>query len=77
MKELLKSGRIKETRALPYIVSPLSVAQNSHNKPRFVLDLQYVNYFVYKNKIKFDDWRTMQDFVENKGFLYKFDISQG
>ena len=41
------------------------------------MDLRYVNSFVYKDKIKFDDWRTMQDFVDNKDFLYKFDISQG
>ena len=77
MKELLKFGRIKETKSLPYVVSPLTVAKNSYNKPRLILDLRYVNSFVYKNKIKFDDWRTMQDFMDNKGFLYKFDVSQG
>ena len=77
MKELLKSGRIKETRAPPYIVSPFTVTKSSHNKPRLILDLRYVNCFVYKDKIKFDDWRTMQDFVDKKGFLYKFDISKG
>ena len=32
MKELLKSGRIKENRVPLYIVSPLTVAKNSHNK---------------------------------------------
>ena len=77
VKELLKRGRIKETKAPPYIVSLLTVAKNSHNKPRLILDLQYVNSFVFKDKRKFDDWRTMQDFVDNEGFLYKFDISQG
>ena len=77
MKELLKSGRIKETRAPTYIVSPFTVTKSSHNKPRLILDLRYVNSFVYKDKIKFDDWRTMQDFVDKKGFLYKFDISKG
>ena len=77
VKELLKFCRTKETRAPPYIVSPLTVAKNNHNKPRLILDLRYVNSFVYKGKIKFDDWRTMQDFVDNEGFPYKFDISQG
>ena len=77
VKEYLKSGRIKETRAPPYIVSPPTVAKNSRNKPRLILNLRYVNSFVYKDKIKFDDWRTMQDFVDKKGFLYKFDISKG
>ena len=32
VKELLKSGRIKENRVPLYIVSPLTVAKNSHNK---------------------------------------------
>ena len=77
VKELLKCGRIKETKAPPYIVSLLTVAKNSHNKPRLILDLQYVNSFGFKDKRKFGDWRTMQDFVDNEGFLYKFDISQG
>ena len=27
--------------------------------------------------MKFNDWGTIQDFVDKKGFLYKFDISQG
>ena len=76
VKELLKSGGIKETRAPPYIVNLLTVARNSHNKSRLILDLWYLNYFVYKDKIKFDDWRTMQDFVDNNGLLHKFDISQ-
>ena len=75
VKELLKSGRIKETRAPSYIVSPLTVAKNSHNKPRLISRLRYINSFVYEDKIKFYDWRTMQDFVDNEGFLYKFDIS--
>ena len=24
--------------------------------------------FVYKDRIKLDEWRTMQNFVDNKGF---------
>ena len=70
VEELLKSGRIKETRAPPYIVSPLTVSKNNHNKMRLILDF---NSFVYKDKIKFDDWRTMQDFVDKEVFRYKFD----
>ena len=37
------------------IVSPLTATKNSHNKPRLILDLRYVNSFVYKDKIKFDN----------------------
>ena len=71
MKETLVSGRINETRAPSYIVNPLTVTKNSHGKSRLILDLRHVIFFVYKDRIKFDDWRTMQHFVDNKGFSIK------
>ena len=45
MKKLLKSGRIKETRVPFYIVNPLTVAKNSHKKPKFILDLWDTQFF--------------------------------
>ena len=68
VKKLLKSGRIKETRTPFYIVNPLTVAKNSHKKPRFILDLRNAFFLVYKVRIKFDHWRTAKDFVDNKCF---------
>ena len=65
MKESLKFGRIKEIRAPYYIVNPLTITRISHNKPRLILDLRHVIFFVYKDRIKFDD---MQHFVDNEGF---------
>ena len=68
VKKLLKSGRIKETRTPFYIVNPLTVAKNSHKKPRFILDLRNAFFLVYKVRIKFDHWRTAKDFVDKKCF---------
>ena len=48
-----------------------TVTKSRHNKPRLILDLRHVIFFVYKVRIKFDDWRTMQHFVDNKGFFIK------
>ena len=42
-----------------------------------ILDLKYVNKHVFKDKMKFDDWKIMQDFLEPTDLLFKFDISQG
>ena len=64
--QLLKSRGINETGASTYIVIPLTVGKNSQSKPRFILELRYVNSFVYKDRIKFDDWRTTQNFIDDK-----------
>ena len=45
VKELLKSGRIKEIRAPSCIVYPLIITQNSHNKARLILNLLHINSF--------------------------------
>ena len=71
LNELLATGRV------PYVVNPLSVSIQRNGKKRLILDLRHVNKHVYKDKIKFDDWKTMEDFVVKQGFLFKFDIKQG
>ena len=74
---LLSIGRIKEVKNPPYVVNPLSVSENGSHKLRLILDLRYVNKHVFKDKIKFGDWKIMQDFLEPTDLLFKFDISQG
>ena len=43
---------------------------------RLILDLKYVDKHVFKDKIKFEDRKIMQDFLELTDLLLKFDISQ-
>ena len=76
LKELLNSGRILEVSTLPHVVNPLSVSI-SGEKLRLMLDLSYVNLFVYKDRIKFEDWKIMEEFVEKFDFMFKFDIKSG
>ena len=76
IQELLNSGRIREVDQPPYLVNPLSVSTNG-SKNRLILVLSWLNLFVYKEKIKFDDWKAMLHFVEKGVYLFKFDISQG
>ena len=68
VEELLNTGRIKEVKNPPYIVNPLSVSENGSQKVR------YVNKHVFKDKLKSDDWKIMQDFLEPTDLLFKFDI---
>ena len=76
LKSLLESGRIVETPVKPYVVNPLSVS-GSDEKLRLILDLTYVNYFVFKDPIKYDDWKVMEHLVHESDFLFKFDIKSG
>jgi len=76
--EMVKSGTVKETSIPPKVVIPLSVAENSSGKKRFILDLTYVNDFLYKDKIRFDDWKCFENYLKgDQGFLFKFDLKSG
>ena len=43
---MLKIGSIKEVKAPPRVINPLSVSENSAGKKRLILDLRY--YFRYQ-----------------------------
>ena len=43
-----------------------------------LLDLGYVNMHLYKGKIKFDDWKGFENYLQtNEGSLFKFDFKNG
>ena len=62
----------------PRIVNLLSVPIDSLGKKRLILDLRYVNMHLFKDKIKFDDWKCFENYLlANKGYLFKFDLKNG
>ena len=73
--ELLRTGRVKEVPSA-HIVNPLTVSECA-GKLRLILDLHFLNSYVVHQKIKFDDWALMEQFVTFGSFLIKFDITQG
>ena len=78
IKALLANKLVKETNNIPHVVSPLSVAENCASKNRLILDLRYANKHIYAHKVKFDDWKCFQNFL-NAGskFMFKFDLKGG
>ena len=60
----------------PHVINSLSVSAKGEKK-RLILDLRHLNLHVFRNKIKFDDWRIMQDFMERGGYRFKFDLKRG
>ena len=70
--ELLKGGLIKELQNRPHMVNPLTVSINGKGKERLILDLRHVNKQVVLNKIKFENWITLKQYVTKGGFGFVF-----
>ena len=61
---------------VPYILDILPFSEKS-DKLRLILGLRQVNINAYKDKIKFEDWDEMLNYVKNGCFICKFDLKQG
>ena len=73
ISKLLKCGSIIQAEKPPEVINPLSVSINSSGKKCLILDIGYVNSHVYKNKIKFEDRKCLEHYLEGKkGDLFKF-----
>ena len=78
ISEMLKIGSIKEVKAPPKVINPLSVSENSAGKKRLILDLRYINEHLYKDKIKFDDWKCFENYLQHTdGYASEFDLKSG
>ena len=59
-------------------MNPLSLSIDSSGKTHLILNLRYINMHLYKDKIKFDDWKCFKNYLlANKGYLFKFDLKNG
>ena len=76
LARLVETGCVLEVPFLPKVISPLSVSTKINNK-RLILDLRYVNKFIWKEKIKFDDWSVFRNYLCPKGYMFKFDLCSG
>ena len=59
------------------MVNPLTVSINGKGKERLILDLRQVINQDVLNKIKFENWTTLQEYVTKGGFGYVFDLKSG
>ena len=76
--ELLSSGRVcRVSKSSLRVVNPLSVSVQSCGKKRLILDLRYVNQHIFKQRVKFEDWRVELDYSEKGGHFTKFDLKSG
>lgn len=65
--DLFNTGHIIDTFSPCTVINPLTVSINTTGKKRLILDLRYINQFVWKQKFKLDDWTVMFEYVHKGG----------
>jgi len=59
---------------IPDNVNPLSVSIQSSGKKRLIIDLRHVNKFIYKQKFKCEDIKTIIQLLNRDYFMFNFDL---
>ena len=75
--DLLNKGCVALVSGCPEVVNPLSVVVNRSGKKRLILDLHEVNLHVWKDKVKFEDFKVALTYFKKTGFMFKFDLKSG
>ena len=73
IKELLQFNVIEERDSVPFVVSPLSVAENGAKK-RLILDLSKLNDYILCENISLEDGRDFFDLAQNLKYVSSFDL---
>ena len=69
ISELIERGCVKEVLNPPNFINPLHVVQRqSGGKCRLILSLSYLNRFLWKQSVRFEDIRTVFDLFQS-GYL--------
>ena len=75
--ELLHSDRVMELNNPPDGVNPLSVSVQPKGKKRLILDLRYINNFLIKRRVKYEDWKIALSYFQKGSFMITFDLKSG
>ena len=74
--ELLHSGRVMELNRPPDVVNPLSVSIQPNGKKRLILYLRYINNFLIKQRVKYEDWKIALSYFQKGSFMITFDLKR-
>ena len=77
INELCQSGRVVECQERPGVVNPLSVSVQASGKKRLILDLRYVNKFLFKQSVKYEDWKIAMSYFSPDSYMFTFDLKSG
>ena len=76
LRELIASKRVVEAPFKPTVVNPLSVSSDK-GKKRLILDLRYVNLHIWKDRVKFENWKVFSNYLTKDSYIFKFDLKSG
>ena len=77
LHDLVQAGCIVRAEEQPVVCSPLSVVRSSSGKRRLVLDLRYVNTFLWKDRFKYEDIKTAIQMIDTGDYAITFDLKSG
>ena len=75
--DLLSNNCVKLVAQKPHVCSPLLVVENAGGKKRLVINLKYINMYLWKVKFKYEDIRSAMMFFEKGDYLCTFDLKSG
>ena len=75
--ELLHSGRVMELNRPPDVFNHLSVSIQPNGKKRLILYLRYINNFLIKHRVKYEDWKIALSYFQKGSFKITFDLKSG
>ena len=77
VSKLVNNGCVRAFVAQPFVCRPLSVVINAKGKKRLVVNLRYLNQFLWKQKFKYDDMRIALLMLYNREIMFTFDLKSG
>ena len=77
ISELVQNCCVVKVPRQPHICSPLSVVSNSMGKQRLVINLHYLNRYLWKDKFKYEDMRIAMLLFQKGDYMFSFDLKSG
>ena len=75
--DLMRKNLVSELLSVPEYINPLSVSVQSSGKKRLILDLRYINEYVWKQKVRFEDWEVALEYFQQGDYMFSFDLKSG
>ena len=72
--DLINRGLVVKCNTAPTVVNPLTVAVQNSGKKRLILDLREVNQNLWKQSVKFEDFKVAMLYLKPNDWMFKFDI---
>ena len=71
--ELLHLARVMELNKPPRVVNTVPIQPSG----RLILDFLYINNFLIKHRVKYEDWKIALSYFQNGPFMITFDLKSG